>query len=95
MASCVSDDEKFNENKSTAYDVPAESLLANAERELADQISTPSVNLNPLRYYTQYWSAVQYNTEARYNIINRSIAANTWVTFYRSVLGNLESAKTC
>lgn len=93
LAGCTNDDPSFNNNQDRSYDVPAETLLANAERELADQLTTPEVNLNPFRYFTQYWAATQYPQESRYNITTRRIADNLWNNLYRDVLGNLESAK--
>ncbi|MXN91575.1 SusD/RagB family nutrient-binding outer membrane lipoprotein [Flavobacterium sp. Sd200] len=93
MASCTSDDSSFNDDKDKPYVVPAETLFANAQRELTDQSVTPEVNLNPFRFYTQYWASTQYPAESRYNIISRTIADNLWDNLYRDVLGNLESAR--
>ncbi|KAF2514176.1 SusD/RagB family nutrient-binding outer membrane lipoprotein [Flavobacterium foetidum] len=93
MASCVSDDPTGNEDKDRSYGVPAETLFTNAQKELTDQLTTPSVNLNIIRYFTQYWAATQYNTEARFNITTRNIANFHWNALYRSVLGNLQTAK--
>ena len=93
LASCTSDDSNFNRDQDRSYDVPAETLLANAQRELTDQLVTPEVNLNPLRFYTQYWAATQYPAESRYNLVTRTIADNLWDNLFRDVLGNLESAK--
>jgi hypothetical protein len=93
LASCSVDDNSYNEDKDKSYEVPAETLLANAERELADQSATPDVNLNPFRFYTQYWASTQYPAESRYNIVTRNIANNLWNNLFRDVLGNLESAK--
>ena len=64
MTSCVSDDPTINNDLDKSYAVPAETLFTNAEKELTDQLTTPSVNLNVIRYFTQYWAATQYNTEA-------------------------------
>jgi len=93
VTGCTDDNSLFNEDKDRFYDVPAETLLANAQRELADQATTPEVNLNPFRFYTQYWAATQYPAESRYNIVSRNIANNLWNNYFRDVIGNLESAK--
>ncbi|MFT3795315.1 SusD/RagB family nutrient-binding outer membrane lipoprotein [Flavobacterium sp.] len=90
---CVSDDETFNENKDRSYEVTPETLIANAQRELSDQMTTPEVNLNPFRYFDQYWAATQYPTESRYNLTQRTVPDNLWNNLFRDVLGNLESAK--
>lgn len=93
MTSCVSDDPTYNDDKDKSYDVPSETLFTNAEKELADQLTTPSVNQSVLRYASQYWAATQYNTEARFNITQRRIGDNHWNALYRTTLGNLETSK--
>jgi hypothetical protein len=93
MTSCVSDDPTFNDDKDKSYDVPAETLFTNAEKELTDQLTTPSVNLSVLRYASQYWAATQYNTEARFNITTRRIGDGHWNALYRSTLSNLQTSK--
>lgn len=90
---CTSDDPTFNDNKDRAYDVPAETLVANAQFELVSQLTTSSVNLSPFRYFTQYWAQTQYNTESRLNITQRNIPVNLWNNLYRDVLGNLTTAE--
>ena len=90
---CTSEDANFNDNKDAAYDVPAETLVANAQFELASQMTTSSVNLSPFRYFTQYWAQTQYFQESRYNLTQRNIPVNFWNNLYRDVLGNLTTAE--
>lgn len=90
---CTNEDANFNDNKDRAYDVPAETLFANAQYELVSQLVTPSVNLSPFRYFSQYWAATQYPTESRYNLTQRNIPVNLWNNLYRDVLGNLTTAE--
>lgn len=90
---CTSEDANFNDDKDAAYDVPAETLVANAQYELASQMTTSSVNLSPFRYFTQYWAQTQYFQESRYNLTQRSIPVNLWNNLYRDVLGNLTTAE--
>ena len=91
---CTSEDANFNDNRDAAYDVPAETLVANAQFELASQMTTSSVNLSPFRYFTQYWAQTQYFQESRYNLTQRNIPVNFWNNLYRDVLGNLTTAET-
>ncbi|MCG2611351.1 SusD/RagB family nutrient-binding outer membrane lipoprotein [Flavobacterium sp. SM15] len=91
--SCVNESDDYNLDRDLPYSVPAGSLLTNAQKELADQMTTPSVNLNVFRYFSQYWAATQYTTETRYRIKTRNIPDNHWNNLYRDVLGNLETAK--
>lgn len=93
MTSCVSDDPTYNNDQDKSYDVPSETLFTNAEKELTDQLVTPSVNLSVLRYASQYWAATQYNTEARFNITTRRIGDGHWNALYRTTLGNLQTSK--
>ncbi|OCB76619.1 SusD/RagB family nutrient-binding outer membrane lipoprotein [Flavobacterium crassostreae] len=94
MTSCVNDSVDFNENKDAAYNVPAETLLANSQKELTKQLSSPNVNEGAIfRYFPQYLAATQYTTESRYRISSRSIADRHWRIMYATVLGGLESAK--
>ncbi len=91
--SCVDESDDYNLDHDGAYNVSAGSLLTNAQKELADQMTTPSVNLNVFRFFTQYWAATQYTTESKYRVTTRKIPDNHWNALYRDVLGNLESAK--
>ena len=93
LISCDNNTPDFNNNLDGSYEVSAEVLLANAQKELADQMTTSSVNLNPFRYFTQYWSQTTYNDESRYRLNFRNVPDNHWNNLYRNVLGNLESAK--
>jgi len=92
-SSCVDETDNYNLDHALQYDVSANFLLTNAQKELADQMTTPSVNLNVFRFFTQYWAATQYTTESKYRVTTRKIPDNHWNAFYRDVLGNLESAK--
>ncbi|KUJ63671.1 hypothetical protein AR687_00345 [Flavobacteriaceae bacterium CRH] len=94
MTSCVSDNLDFNDNKDSAYDVPAPTLFANSQKALTDQLTSPSVNEGSIfRYFPQYLAATQYTTESRYRISSRAIADRHWRILYATVLGGLESAK--
>jgi hypothetical protein len=93
VTSCVDEANNYNLDHDRSYDVAAGVLLTNAQKELADQMTTPSVNLNVFRYFSQYWAATQYTTESKYRVTTRKIPDNHWTNLYRDVLGNLEAAK--
>ncbi|QYS89536.1 SusD/RagB family nutrient-binding outer membrane lipoprotein [Flavobacterium davisii] len=93
VTSCISEDIKFNDDTKKAYDVSAESLLSNSQKGISDQLTSPSVNENVFRYFSQYWAATLYTAESRYNLINRNIPGFHWNNLYRDVLGNLQSAE--
>ena len=93
VTSCVNEADSYNLDHVKSYDVAAAVLLTNAQKELADQMTTPSVNLNVFRYFSQYWAATQYTTESKYRVTTRKIPDNHWDNLFRDVLGNLETAK--
>ncbi|MFK7030625.1 SusD/RagB family nutrient-binding outer membrane lipoprotein [Flavobacterium oreochromis] len=93
LTSCITEDINFNDDSKKAYDVSAESLLSNSQKGISDQLSSPSVNENVFRYFSQYWAATLYTAESRYNLINRNIPGFHWNNLYRDVLGNLKSAE--
>ncbi|NMH29597.1 SusD/RagB family nutrient-binding outer membrane lipoprotein [Flavobacterium silvaticum] len=92
FASCEFN-EGDNDNQDAFYEVPPETLLTNAEKQLADIVSTPSVNLNPMRYFDHYWAQTTYNTESRFSFASRLVTDNFWNELFRDVLGNLQSSK--
>jgi len=93
LTGCIKEDDSFNNDRDRAYDVPAEISLTDAQKEIADEMTTANVNLNIWRYMTQYWAATQYTTESRYRITTRTIPDNIWEELFRDGLGNLETAK--
>lgn len=92
--SCDNNTSDFNNNLDASYEVKAEVLFTNAQLELVNQITTPSVNLNPFRFFSQYWAQTTYNDESRYRLTTRNVSDNHWNNLYRNVLGNLESSKS-
>ena len=93
LCSCVKDDNEINNDTKATYVVSAEYLLSNAQKELVDQMTTPSVNLNVFRFFDQYWTETLYTSESRYNLTNRGIPDSHWSNLYQNVLGNLKSAE--
>ena len=92
LASCTKDFEDFNTDKKNPSTVDGEALLSNAEKNLADQLTTPNVNLNVFNLFSQYWTETTYTDEANYDIVNRTIADFTFRTYYRDVLKDLDEA---
>jgi hypothetical protein len=91
---CVSGlDEDYNIDPKKATEVPAVTLVGNAQFNLTNIITTPDYNRNPFRYYLQYWAAVQYPDESQYNIQAREINTNFWEILYLDVLSDLREAR--
>lgn len=94
LTSCVNGDEDFNNNQTQPYVVSAELLFTNAQKELTDQMVTPSVNLNVFRFMQHYLATTTYRNDARFIFTGtRRVPDNMWLTLYTDVLGNLDEAK--
>lgn len=94
LTGCVNGDEEFNNNQSQPYEVPSELLFTNAQKELMDQMETPSVNLNVFRFFQHYLATTIYRNDARFNFTGtRKVPDNMWLALYTDVLGNLNESK--
>jgi hypothetical protein len=92
--SCVSNlGDDYNVNPKLAASASASGFIANAERTLVRTVNSSSVNLNPLRFYMQYWAATDYPTESRYDLVTRNIPLNYWNAIYRDCITDLRAAK--
>jgi hypothetical protein len=92
--SCVSNlSEDYNTNPKNSTSALASGLIANAERTLVRTVNSSSVNLNPLRFYVQYWAATDYPNESQYDLITRAIPNGYWNALYRDCLRDLREAK--
>jgi hypothetical protein len=92
--SCVSNlSEDYNTNPKNPTSAISSGLIANAERTLVRTVNSSSVNLNPLRFYVQYWAATDYPNESQYDLITRAIPTNYWNALYRDCLRDLREAK--
>lgn len=92
IVSCTSDFEDMNIDKKNPASVTGESLFTNAQIQMNDQISSTDVNLNVWKLWAQYWTETTYTDEANYDIVNRTIADNTFRAFYRDVLKDFDEA---
>jgi hypothetical protein len=92
--SCVGSlEDNYNVDPKSPTTALASGLIANAERTLARTVVSANVNLNPLRFYVQYWAATDYPTESRYDLNTRSIPGAFWSALYRDCLRDLREAK--
>ena len=92
FASCTDKFEEFNTDVKSPTVVPGESLFTNAQKQLSDQVSSTDVNLNVWKLFSQYWTETTYTNEANYDIINRTIADNTFRTYYTGILKDFKEA---
>jgi len=93
LASCAKDLGEYNIDEKNPVHVSAGSLFGNALKELSNNQTTPSVNVNVFRFWTQQLTATTYQDEPRYNITTRNIPLNYWTPFYREVLMDLNESR--
>ncbi len=62
--SCSDNLEDLNQNIKDPTSVSGESLFSSAQKQLADQVVTPNVNLNNLRLWTQQLQETTYTDES-------------------------------
>jgi hypothetical protein len=91
-ASCTKNFEEMNKNVKSPEEVPGVTLFSNAEKGLANQLASINVNTNIWKIWAQYVTETTYTDEANYDVINRSIPDNAFLTFYRNVLRDLKEA---
>lgn len=94
FSACTDDFEDDLVDPKRPTQVPARMLFANAQRNLVDQMTTPSVNSGIFRMLSQQWAATTYPEESRYDLVTRNIPQNFWYTLYRDVLMDLREART-
>jgi len=91
--SCENDFSDWNVDEKNPSNVPAYTLVGNAERNLARMMRTQSVNSNIFNFFSQYWTPTLYTDEANYDLTNRDIPGGFWNWMYRNVLVDLKDAK--
>ncbi|QNL50842.1 SusD/RagB family nutrient-binding outer membrane lipoprotein [Olivibacter sp. SDN3] len=93
LASCAKSLDDYNIDQKNPGEVPQGPLFSNALKELTDNVTSPSVNINVFRFWMQQWTATTYQDEPRYNFVTRNIQQNFWNPFYREVLHDLLESK--
>ncbi|MDR9373762.1 MAG: SusD/RagB family nutrient-binding outer membrane lipoprotein [Schleiferiaceae bacterium] len=92
FASCE-DLTDLNENPKDPATVPAGNLLANAQVELVDYLSSTNVNVNTFRLWSQQWSQTTYVDESNYELVERDVNGTLFNTMYAQVLRDLQEAE--
>ena len=91
--SCAKDLGDYNIDQKNPSSVSASSLFGNALKELTDNQTTSSININVFRLWTQQWTTTTYQDEPRYDFTTRNIALLYWTPFYREVLSDLKESR--
>ena len=93
FASCESDPTTLNVDPKNPTEVNVDYVFASAEVNLVTRMSTPSVNSNNFRFFTQQITETQYTDEAKYNLVKRSVPDSFWNSLYTQ-LNKLETVET-
>ncbi|MDP9961176.1 SusD/RagB family nutrient-binding outer membrane lipoprotein [Chryseobacterium lathyri] len=92
LTSCGRDITSLNDDPKNPSEVNTEVMFTSASVGLVSQMTTPSVNFNNYRFFTQQWTETQYIDEAVYNLVKRSVPDNNWNRMY-SQMTKLELAR--
>lgn len=92
LQSCTEDITDYNNDPKLPIAVPPATLVANAEKSLADRITTISGS-NVFRLWAQLWGQATYVDESNYLIIGRDPSQAYWTAYYNNVINDLNSAK--
>lgn len=96
LVACTKNLDDYNINTKAAQigEAPAETLVSNAQINLASIMATPNVNNNIFRLLAQHWTQTTYTEESNYNLVTREIPDNFWTLLYRDVLRDLKEAQS-
>lgn len=92
LISCGRDITSLNDDPKNPSEVNTDFMFTSASVGLVTQMTTPSVNLNNFRFFTQQWTETQYIDEAVYNLVKRSVPDSNWNNMY-SQMTKLEMAR--
>ncbi len=84
---------ELNQDMKNPEQVPASALLANAQKELFDFMTSSSVNVNNFRLWAQQWAQTTYADESNYELIERNVNGAAWNRLYAEVLRDLSDAR--
>ncbi len=93
ISACTKDLTSLNIDPKNPSNVPSYSLFTEAERSMANTITSSSVNLNIFRLIEQQWTETTYLNETRYQLPSRNQPDNIWSAFYTGALANFQQAK--
>ncbi|MDI3318427.1 SusD/RagB family nutrient-binding outer membrane lipoprotein [Pinibacter soli] len=93
LAACTKNIDSYNDQTKAASSAPPATLFSNAVRNLADVLTSSSVNTNIFRLTEQHWTTTTYTDEPNYDVYTRNIPQTWWTNLYRDVLSDLKECK--
>ncbi len=96
-SACTKSIQNLDNNTKAAVVVPATSVFLAGEKNLVDDLTTPSGSIAPFRNFAQTWTEITYTTEAQYILTQYNSPDNWWSYLYGAsssgVLSNFYNAK--
>nr|WP_295934753.1 SusD/RagB family nutrient-binding outer membrane lipoprotein [uncultured Dyadobacter sp.] len=93
LTACVDSLEDYNVDTKRPSTAPPVTLFSNALKGLADTLTSPNVNVNNYRLYTQQWTTTTYLDEPRYNVTARIVPESFWRGLYKGVISDLNESR--
>ncbi|SDX11150.1 Starch-binding associating with outer membrane [Lutibacter oricola] len=87
------DFEGWNVDTKNPSEVPASFLMTSAQRTIFLRMTSPSVNYNIFKMFSQHWTATTYTDEANYDLRQRDVSGTFYTYMYRDVLSDLQESK--
>lgn len=87
------DFEGWNVDTKNPSEVPASFLMTSAQRTIFLRMTSPSVNYNIFKMFSQHWTATTYTDEANYDLRQRDLSGTFYIYMYRDVLMDLQESK--
>jgi hypothetical protein len=93
LSACKKDITSINVDPKNPQAAPAPTFFSNAQKNLADLLTSTNVNDNIFRLILQYWQETTYTDESNYDIVTRQNPRQLWNVLYRDVIRDLREAK--
>jgi hypothetical protein len=93
VTSCKKDITSVNVDPKNPQIAPATAFISNAQKSLADLVTSTNVNTNIFRLVVQYWQETTYTDESNFDLNTRQVPRQAWNGLYRDVIRDLREAK--
>jgi hypothetical protein len=93
FAACKRDITSINVDPKNPQIAPASAFISNAQKAVADAMTSTNVNDNIFRLVVQYWQETTYTDESNFDLNTRQIPRQLWNYLYRDVIRDLREAK--
>jgi hypothetical protein len=93
MAACKRDITSINVDPKNPQVAPGSAFFSNAQKNMADLLTSSNVNDNIFRLIVQYWQETTYLDESQYDIDTRQNPRQLWNAMYRDVMRDIREAK--